>query len=95
MVTKKQIEKLSGIFKMLSDEGRLKIMLVLRNTEMCVAHICEAVGMEQSSVSHQLKNLKGARLIKSRKDGKNVFYSLDDEHVMHIIDQTIEHINHN
>ena len=50
--------------------------------------------MEQSAVSHQLRNLKAARLIKSRKDGKNVYYSLDDEHVLHVIDQVLEHIRH-
>ncbi len=89
-----ELEKMGLIFKMLSDETRLRIILALHNTEMCVACICEEVGMEQSAVSHQLRNMRGARLVKSRKDGKNVYYSLDDEHVLHIIDQVLEHIHH-
>ena len=89
-----ELEKMSQIFKMLSDQSRLKIIFALHKTELCVAHLCEAVGMEQSAVSHQLRNLKAARLIKSRKDGKNVYYSLDDAHVLHIIDQVLEHIRH-
>ena len=89
-----EIEKMGTIFKILSDETRLRIIFALKGEELCVAHLCEAVGMEQSAVSHQLRNLKAARLIKSRKDGKNVYYSLDDEHVLHVIDQVLEHIRH-
>jgi len=89
-----ELEKMSVIFKMLSDRTRLMILLALHNSELCVAHLCEAVGMEQSAVSHQLKNLKTARLIKSRKDGKNVYYSLDDDHVLHVIDQVLMHVRH-
>ena len=89
-----ELEKMSVIFKMLSDRTRLMILLALHNSELCLAHLCEAVGMEQSAVSHQLKNLKTARLIKSRKDGKNVYYSLDDDHVLHVIDQVLMHVRH-
>ena len=67
---------------------------VYKRQEMCVAHLCDTLGLEQSAVSHQLQNLKTARLVKSRKEGKNVFYSLDDAHVLHIIDQVLEHIRH-
>lgn len=93
-VEDEELEKMSVIFKMLSDRTRLMILLALHNSELCVAHLCEAVGMEQSAVSHQLKNLKTARLIKSRKDGKNVYYSLDDDHVLHVIDQVLMHVRH-
>lgn len=89
-----ELEQMGVIFKMLSDKTRLRILLVLKGNEMCVAHLCEAVGMEQSAVSHQLRNLKVARLIKSRKDGKNVYYSLDDDHVLHVIDQVLMHVRH-
>ena len=92
--TTEELDKMSQIFKMLSDQGRLKIIFALHDTEMCVAHLCDSLGMEQSAVSHQLKNLKAARLVKSRKEGKNVFYSLDDAHVLHIVDQVLEHIRH-
>ncbi|MEG0257852.1 MAG: metalloregulator ArsR/SmtB family transcription factor [Christensenella sp.] len=93
-VTDLETEKMSIIFKMLSDRTRLRILLALKGQELCVAHLCDSVKMEQSAVSHQLKNLKAARLIKSRKDGKNVFYSLDDDHVLHIIEQVLEHVRH-
>ena len=93
-VTDSEFENMSIIFKMLSDQTRLRILLALHNQELCVAHLCDTVGMEQSAVSHQLRNLKAARLIKSRKDGKNVYYSLDDEHVLHVIDQILEHVRH-
>ena len=89
-----ELDKMSRIFKMLSDQSRLRIIFALHDTEMCVAHLCETLGMQQSAVSHQLQNLKTARLVKSRKEGKNVFYSLDDAHVLHIIDQVLEHIRH-
>ncbi|BDF59381.1 transcriptional regulator [Christensenellaceae bacterium] len=89
-----ELDKMSRIFKMLSDPSRLRIIFALHDTEMCVAHLCDALGLEQSAVSHQLQNLKTARLVKSRKEGKNVFYSLDDAHVLHIIDQVLEHIRH-
>lgn len=89
-----ELDKMSRIFKMLSDPSRLRIIFALHDTEMCVAHLCDTLGLEQSAVSHQLQNLKTARLVKSRKEGKNVFYSLDDAHVLHIIDQVLEHIRH-
>lgn len=82
------------IFKMLGDAGRLRIVCALMGTKMCVAHLAEQVGMEQSALSHQLKNLRQAGLIRSERQGKQVFYSLDDEHVYRIIQQTIEHVEH-
>ena len=94
LTSEDELEKMSRIFKALSDKGRLGIIFALREKELCVAHLCECLGMEQSAVSHQLSNLKAARLVKSRKVGKNVFYSLDDEHVLHIADQVLEHVRH-
>ena len=92
--SREELDKMSQIFKMLSDQNSLRIIFALHGTEVCVACLCEQLDMEQSAVSHQLKNLKAARLVKSRKEGKNVFYSLDDAHVLHIIDQVLEHIRH-
>jgi len=87
-------EYVCEIFKMLGDAGRLRIVCALMGTQMCVAHLAEQVGMEQSALSHQLKNLKRAGLVRSERKGKQVFYGLDDEHVYRIIQQTIEHVEH-
>ena len=83
---------LSDFFKTLGDSTRMKILFVLFKTEMCVCDIAELIGMTQSAVSHQLRVLKQARLVKFRKEGKIVYYSLDDEHVKQIFDQGLEHI---
>ncbi|MDL2237469.1 metalloregulator ArsR/SmtB family transcription factor [Christensenellaceae bacterium OttesenSCG-928-K19] len=87
-------ERVCGLFKTLGEASRLRIVCALMNTQMCVAHLAEAVEMEQSAVSHQLRNLKAANLVKSEKKGKQVFYSLDDGHVFGIISQAIEHAKH-
>ena len=95
---KKEIPKdeilydLSDFFKTLGDSTRMKIWFVLFKTERCVCEIAKLIGMTQSAVSHQLRVLKQARLIKFRKEGKIVYYSLDDEHVKQIFDQGLEHI---
>ena len=95
---KKEIPKdeilydLSDFFKTLGDSTRMKILFVLFKTEMCVCDIAKLIGMTQSAVSHQLRVLKQARLIKFRKEGKIVYYSLDDEHVKQMFDQGLEHI---
>lgn len=83
-----------GLFKMLGDPSRLKIVCALMGTEMCVMHLAEEVGMEQSAMSHQLKNLRDAGLIKGVKNGKQVIYSLDDTHVYSIIKEAVDHARH-
>jgi ArsR family transcriptional regulator len=93
-VNEKDESYVCGLFKMLGDAGRLKIVCALMGTKMCVAHLAEEVGMEQSALSHQLRNLKNAGLVKAEKSGKQVFYSLDDEHVYTIIKQAVEHAEH-
>ena len=70
----------------------MRILYVLFESEMCVCDIAALLGMTQSAISHQLRALKNARLVKSRRDGKTVFYSLADEHVKTILDQGIEHV---
>ena len=83
---------LAELFKIFGDSTRIKILYVLFESEMCVCDIAALLGMTQSAISHQLKALKNARLVKSRRDGKTVFYSLADDHVKTIIDQGLEHI---
>lgn len=75
------IVEMAETFKVLGDETRLKIVLALSKQELCVLDIATVVGMSESAVSHQLRLLKSLRLVKQRKDGKMVFYSLDDEHI--------------
>lgn len=89
-----EIEQVSQLFKVLSDPTRLKILLSLKAGEKNVTAIAEAVSMEQSAVSHQLKLLRENRVVKSRREGKAILYSLDDEHVIDILQETFEHIEH-
>jgi len=86
------VDDLSNLFKVLGDPTRIKIIYSLFESELCVCDIAEAIGMTQSAVSHQLRVLKQARLVKFRKDGKTVYYSLDDEHVSAIFDFGLAHI---
>ncbi len=86
---------LSDFFKVMSDSTRMRIMAVLENEELCVCDISEVLGMTKSAVSHQLKVLKDAQLVKFRRDGKNVFYTLKDHHVKTILEMGIEHIKEN
>lgn len=83
---------LAEFFKMFGDSTRIKIICVLFNGEMCVSGIVELLEMSQSSVSHQLRVLKSNRLVKSRREGKQIFYSLDDMHVQSIFEMGFEHI---
>lgn len=88
----KTISELADTFKVFGDNTRIRILWALFSRELSVSDIAEELGMSQSAISHQLKTLKDARLIKSRRDGKNTFYSLDDDHVKRIIEQVLIHI---
>lgn len=94
MIEEKTLEKLSEIFKSLGDPTRLKIIFTLLNGEKNVSDICEAIDMEQSATSHQLRRLRELKLVKSRKDGRQVLYSLDDDHVLELITQGLDHVSH-
>lgn len=83
---------LSELFKAFGDINRIKILFTLFHHELCVQEIADKLCMTQSNVSHQLKTLKNARLVKFRKDGKTVYYSLDDDHVEKIFEQAYEHV---
>lgn len=87
------IEKASKLFKVLGDLTRLKIISTLLKREMCVCDLSFLLNMSQSLVSHQLRVLKDARLVKFRRSGKVVYYSLDDEHIEAIVQFAIDHIN--
>ena len=84
---------MAELFKVFGDSTRIRILFVLFEAEVCVCDLAEALGMTQSAVSHQLKILKQNKLVKSRREGKSIFYSLADGHVRTIIDQGIEHVN--
>lgn len=86
------ITKLSEVFKVFGDNTRIRILWALFDNELCVFDISEKINMSQSAISHQLRTLKQARLVKARRNGKNTFYSLDDEHVKRIIEQVLIHI---
>lgn len=86
------IDRLSNVFKVFGDNTRIKILWALFDCEICVYDIASMLDMSQSAISHQLRILKQARLVRARRDGKNTFYSLDDEHVKRIIEQVLIHI---
>ena len=83
---------LTELFRIFADSTRIRILYVLFASEMCVCDIAALLGMTQSAISHQLRALKNARLVKARREGKTVFYALDDDHVRAIIGQGLEHI---
>ncbi len=84
-------ERLSEVFKVFGDNTRIRILWALFDDELCVYDISDKVGMSQSAVSHQLRILRQARLVKSRRGGRQTFYSLDDNHVKTIIEQVLIH----
>lgn len=83
---------LAELFKIFGDSTRIKILYVLFESEMCVCDIAQLLNMTQSAISHQLRSLKQSKLVKYRREGKTVFYSLADSHVRAIIDQGMEHV---
>ncbi|MGN0144494.1 MAG: ArsR/SmtB family transcription factor [Clostridium sp.] len=87
-----ELYDLAELFKVFSDSTRIRILFVLFRAEVCVCDLANVLNMTQSAISHQLKILKQAKLVKARREGKSVFYSLADGHVRTIIAQGIEHI---
>ena len=83
---------LAELFKVFGDTTRIRILFVLFEEELCVCDLAQALNMTQSAISHQLNILKRSKLVKSRREGKSVFYSLADEHVRTIIGQGMEHV---
>lgn len=92
MPREEELYDLAELFKVFGDSTRIRILFVLFEAEVCVCDLAEALNMTQSAISHQLKILKQNKLVKNRREGKSVFYSLADGHVRTIIAQGIEHI---
>ncbi len=88
-----EVAEVCAELKAISEPSRLKILLALRHGEMCVNHILEAVGGTQSGVSHQLRILRDNRIIKARRDGQNIVYSLADAHVVALLELACAHLN--
>ena len=86
------IYDLADFYKMFSDSTRLKILLTLGEGELCVSDLSNVLEMGQSAISHQLRLLKQARLVRNRREGKVIYYSLDDEHISEIINSGLDHI---
>ncbi len=93
MPDEESIARVAASFKAISEPSRLKILFALRHGEMCVYHIVEAVGGTQSAVSHQLRLLKAAGIVKARRDGQNIAYSLADGHVVAVLELACAHLH--
>ncbi len=93
-MTEEMIYDLADFFKVFGDSTRIKILYTLLNKELCVNELVEKLSMTQSAISHQMRVLRQNRLVKFRKEGKTVYYSLDDDHVSSVLEQGISHIKH-
>lgn len=83
---------LAELFKVFGDSTRIKILYALSSRELCVGDIAQMLHLSQSSISHQLRILKDSKLVRFRREGKSVFYALDDDHVRNIINMGMEHV---
>src|SRR4030095_4482163 len=83
---------LAETFKVLGDETRVRILDVLARTELCVQDLAQILGLTQSAVSHQLRLLRSMRLVRTRRDGRQIFYALDDDHIVKLFEQGLEHV---
>ncbi|RXJ87190.1 helix-turn-helix transcriptional regulator [Arcobacter sp. CECT 8985] len=92
LIDDETIYDLADLFKAFADSTRMKIISMLKEEELCVGALSELINVNQSAVSHQLRVLKNSKIVKPRRDGKNIFYSLDDEHIKKIYDMGLEHI---
>ena len=91
-ISDRDLERLSLTYRVLGDPNRLKIVMVLRNVEMCVCDLAAFTGLSESAVSHQLRRLKDLALVESRREGQIIYYSLDDAHVTGLLDVGLEHV---
>lgn len=94
MPENKTLNNLAELFKIMGDTTRCKLLFALLQNEMCVCDLANVLSMTKSSISHQLSNMKDVGLVKSRKEGKTVYYSLDDCHISEIFEVGLKHINH-
>mgnify|MGYP000706177089 FL=1 len=91
-ISDRDLERLSLTYRVLGDPNRLKIVLVLRDVEMCVCDLAAFTGLSESAMSHQLRRLKDLALVKSRREGQIIYYTLDDEHVTKLLDVGLDHV---
>jgi ArsR family transcriptional regulator len=87
-----ELYELADLFKLFADSTRIAILWALSESEMCVCDLCALLQMKQPAVSHQLKNLKQARIVKTRRDGKVIYYALDDDHIRKLLNLGMEHV---
>ena len=87
------VAALADLFKVLGDPTRIRILQALHDARLCVCDIAETLGMTQSAISHQLRVLRQARLVRARREGRSVFYALDDDHVAHMFEQGLLHVS--
>lgn len=93
-LSERKVTDMALLFQALSDPTRIRIIHTLIQEEMCVCDLAAVLEMTQSNVSHQLRTLRNLRLVKHRKVGRQVYYSIDDEHVLHIFETGISHVSH-
>jgi DNA-binding transcriptional ArsR family regulator len=91
-ISERELERLSLTYRVLGDLNRLKIVMTLSNVEMCVCDLAAYTRMSESAVSHQLRRLKDLSLVKKRREGQIIYYSLDDEHVAKLLKVGLEHV---
>jgi len=89
-----EAKQLAEFLKVFGDPDRIRILALLKDREVCVGHIAEALGKTVSAVSHQLSIMRRQRLVRYVKDGKNIYYTLDDDHVVKLLDAATDHIHH-
>lgn len=94
LISNEEARELAGLFKIFADPTRVKIIFALKDKESSVGELSNIVGLSLSAISHQLRLLKAHRIVKNRKEGTVVYYSLDDEHVYELISQGYDHIGH-
>ena len=92
IIADRELDRLSLTYKVLGDPNRLKMVMALRNVEMCVCDLAAFTSLSESAVSHQLRRLKDLALVKSRRDGQIIYYALDDEHVSALLEVGLAHI---
>jgi DNA-binding transcriptional ArsR family regulator len=91
-ISENELDRLALTYKVMGDPNRLKIVMALRNVEMCVCDLAAFLGLTESAVSHQLRRLKDLTLVKKRRDGQVIYYALDDEHVSELLNIGLEHV---
>ena len=92
IISERELDRLALTYKVLGDPNRLKIVMALRSSEMCVCDLAAFTGLSESAVSHQLRRLKDLALVKNRRDGQVIYYALDDAHVSDLLEVGLEHV---